>query len=275
MDIIYVDSLFFLNLAINYFILLATARLCPHPPRRLRLAAGAAVGGLYAVGTVLPELSLLLSLPMKLLCGLAMVLAAFGGQGRCGRTYVVFLAVSAAFGGAVWAISMLIYGFVPGRVYVPVSMPMLAVSFSLCYVIVSLVFRRIGSRAERRLVQVEVTLGTRHAAFSALEDTGNALCDPITGAPVIAANAEALYPLLPQGIRLSASAEENFRLLAADADLRPRLRLIPYAAVGVESGLLLALRPDRILTDGKPAEAALVAVSPNAVCPDGEYQAVV
>lgn len=275
MDVIYVDSLFFLNLAVNYFILLATARLCPHAPKRLRLAAAAALGGLYAVGTVLPALQLLLTLPMKLFCGLGMVLVAFGGQGRFGRTSVIFLAVSAAFGGAVWAISMLFYGFAPGQLYIPVSLPMLAFSFALCYGAVTLVFRRIGSRAERRLLHVEVTLGARRVVFSALEDTGNALCDPMTGMPVIAANAEALSPLLPPNTQLTGSAEENFRLLANDKTLRARLRLIPYSAVGVESGLLLALRPDCILADGKPARAQLIAITPNAVCADGEYQAVI
>ena len=37
----------------------------------------------------------------------------------------------------------------------------------------------------------------------------------------------------------------------------------------------VALRPDSIRINGDPAEAALVAVAPNAICPDGEYQAVV
>lgn len=274
MDIIYVDSLFFLNTAVNYFILLATARLCPHAAKRLRLASAAALGGLYAVGTLLPALDFLLYLPMKLLCGAAMLLLAFGGQGRFLRTGVIFLAVSAAFGGAVWAISMLFYGFSPERLYIPVSLPMLACSFALCYAAVTLVFRRVGDRAERCLRRVELTLGTRHAAFSALEDTGNALCDPMTGLPVIAATAEALAPLLPPGIRLTGCAEEDFRLLAQDETLRARLRLIPYSAVGVRSGLLPALRPDRILADGKAVRAQLVAIAPNALSAEGEYQAV-
>ena len=275
MDVIYVDSLFFLNLAVNYFILLATARLCPHEPKRLRLAAGAALGGLYAVGTVLPGCGILLTAPAKLACGVGMVLTAFGGQGKLLRTTVIFLAVSAAFGGAVWAVSMLVGGFSPGKPYIPVSLPVLAAAFAVCYAAVSLAFRRVGKRAERKLVRVEVFLGTRRAAFSALVDTGNALCDPISGTPVIAAEADALRALLPPGTVLDGSAEEIFRRLSDIPELRPRLRLIPYAAVGVEAGLLPAIRPDRILVDGKPAEAHLVALAPNAVSPDGEYRAVV
>ena len=275
MDIVYVDRLFLLNLAADYFLLLATARLCPHAPRRWRLLLGAALGALYAVGTLLPALPLLRTVPMKLLCGLGMVMTAFGGQGRPLRTGIIFLAVSAAFGGAVWAVSLLVGGAAPNRLYAPVSLPMLCASFALSYVAVSLVFRRIGARAERKLLHVEITLFGRRAVFDALADTGNALSDPMTGAPVIAAEAAALLPLLPPGTALTGSAEADFRLLAADEALRPRLRLIPYAALGVEAGLLLALRPDSIRINQKSAEAALVAFAPNTLCPDGEYQAVV
>ena len=275
MDVVYVDRLFLLNLAADYFILLATARLCPHRARRGRLLLGAALGALYAVGTLVPALPLLRTAPMKLLCGLGMALAAFGGQGRPLRTGLVFLAVSAAFGGAVWAVCLLFGSAAPNRLYAPVSLPMLAVCFSLSYAALSLVFRRVGARAERKLLHVEIALGARRAVFDALADTGNALCDPVTGAPVIAAETAALSPLLPPGVSLTGDAEADFRRLMADEALRPRLRLVPYAAVGVRSGLLLALRPDSIRINGKPAEAALVAFAPNTLCPDGEYQAVV
>ncbi len=275
MDVVYVDRLFLLNLAADYFLLLATARLCPHRARRWRLLLGAALGALYAVGTLLPALPLLRTVPMKLLCGLGMVLCAFGGQGKLLRTSLVFLAVSAAFGGAVWAVSLLAGSPPSGGVYTAVSLPMLAVSFALSYAVISLVFRRIGARAERKLLHVEITLHGRRAVFDALADTGNALCDPMTGAPVIAAETASLLPLLPPGTALTGNAEEDFRALARDERLRPRLRLIPYAAVGVSAGLLLALRPDSIRIDKRPAEAALVAFAPNTLCPDGAYHAVV
>ena len=275
MDVVYADRLFFLNFTADYFLLLATARLCPHRARRGRLLLAAALGALYAVGTLLPALPLLRAVPMKLLCALGMVLTAFGGQGRPLRTSLIFLAVSAAFGGAVWAVCLLFGGAAPNRLYAPVSLPMLAVSFSLSYLVISLVFRRVGARAERELLHVEIALGQRRAEFDALADTGCSLCDPMTGAPVIAAETAALAPLLPPGTALSGDAQADFRLLAENEALRPRLRLVPYAAVGVRDGLLLALRPDSIRINGKPAEAALVAFAPNALCPDGEFQAVV
>ena len=48
MTVVYIDALFLLNLIVNYLLLLAAAKLAGEPLRRLRLAAGAALGGLYA-----------------------------------------------------------------------------------------------------------------------------------------------------------------------------------------------------------------------------------
>ena len=50
MTVVYIDALFLLNLIVNYLLLLAAAKLAGEPLRRLRLAAGAALGGLYAAG---------------------------------------------------------------------------------------------------------------------------------------------------------------------------------------------------------------------------------
>ena len=49
MRVVYVDTLFFLNLAVDYLLLLLTARLSGVYRSRRRLALGAAVGALRAV----------------------------------------------------------------------------------------------------------------------------------------------------------------------------------------------------------------------------------
>ena len=204
-----------------------------------------------------------------MLCALGMVLIAFGGQGRFWRTSVIFLAVSAAFGGAVWAISMLFYGFRPGGLYIPVSLPMLAVSFALCYAAVTLVFRRIGERAERCLRRVEITLGARHAEFTALEDTGNGLYDPLTGRSALVAEAEVLrdlFPNLPESVLKGAPADAVLRI--------PGARLLPYADVSGKNRLLPAFRPDRVTVDGQPRDDLIAAAAPSSLGGGGSYQAL-
>lgn len=113
MDVIYLDSLFGLNLLIDYCLVLVSARVCGVVLRRWRYALAALIGALYAALMVLPGFGWLANGMMKLALGTAMALIAFGGEAHLVRCTVVFFAVSAAFGGAVYAASMLA-GVSPG-----------------------------------------------------------------------------------------------------------------------------------------------------------------
>ena len=54
MDVIYLDSLFGLNLLIDYCLVLVSARVCGVVLRRWRYALAALIGALYAALMVLP-----------------------------------------------------------------------------------------------------------------------------------------------------------------------------------------------------------------------------
>ena len=117
MDVIYLDRLFGLNLLLDYCLVLASARVCGVVLHRGRYLLAALTGALYAAVMVLPGCGWLGSGAMKLALGAAMALIAFGGEAHWARCAVVFFAVSAAFGGAVYAASMLA-GVSPGSVMI-------------------------------------------------------------------------------------------------------------------------------------------------------------
>ena len=74
MTVIYVDTLFLLNAAVDYLLLLASAR-AGEPLARLRFLLGALLGGLYAVSLFLPGLSFLARPPCRLAAAVLMVLS--------------------------------------------------------------------------------------------------------------------------------------------------------------------------------------------------------
>ena len=279
MEIVYADRLFGLNLIIDYFLLLCSARVCGVTFRRVRYALAAALGAAWAVGCVLPGLVFLSAAPMKLALGGAMALIAFGGETHLLRCFAVFLCVSAAFGGAVWGASMLAGGpLLSGGAYLPGSGRVLALSFAACYAAVSLVFRRAAKRAERQVQTLTLRFQGRETSLRALRDTGNGLCDPVSGAPVLVAEARELLPLLPAGAGEALSAGDcaaALTRLAALPGCAGRFRLIPYSAVGVSGGLLIAFRPDSAALDGRPLPDVLAALSPTSLSETGEYSAVV
>ena len=141
MNVIYVDELFFLNALTDYLLLLSCARLRGRALRRTRFAAAAALGGVYAVFAAIPPLSFLVSLAVKALVSLLMAWIAFGAPPELWRGWGCFLALSSAFAGAVYGISLLSGAEVRGMLS-GASLKTLALSFGLCYAAVRLFFGR-------------------------------------------------------------------------------------------------------------------------------------
>lgn len=267
METIYIDRLFILNLIIDYLILLGTARVCGLMLRRWRYFFGALLGAAYAAASVIPRLVFLTLLPLKLAVGILMSVIAFGKEPRLMRCTLVFFAVSALFGGAVWAISVQSGANLRGLVYIPVSMPVLVLSFAVIYGALSIVFRRALKSAEKKVFDVRIEFMGKCVQLRALSDSGNTLYDHLTNCEVMICSAESLAPVFAERAELLKSSN------AADIITAPeysgRLRLIPYCAVGTDSGLLPAFRPDEITVDGKARDDLIVAISPTAICGDG------
>lgn len=269
MKTVYIDEVFLLNLTIDYFLLLGTAKVCALPFRRRRFLVGAALGALWSCAALAPGCAWLGLPVMRPVLAAAMTLTAFGGERRLWRCFAAFLGLSALFGGAVYAAVLLRGGSYESGRPMRLDMRVLAVSFALCWAAVCLVFRGSVKNAGRHIFRVTMERQGRSVCFQALEDTGNGLYDPISGCAAIVAEAGAVDGLFPP---------EDAALLRGsptEAVLHiPGMRLIPYAGVEGGSHLLLAFRPDRVTVDGRPRTDLVAAIAPAALGSDGAYQAV-
>lgn len=276
MRTIYLDEMFLLNLVIDYFIILATAKLCALPLRRGRFALAAALGALGAVLPLFPIFAFLAHPIMKAALGAAIVLAAFGTLKRFWRLCLAFFAVSAALGGAVYAASLLSGGVPEGGVYTPVSMRVLILSFAVCYVGLTLLFKRLGRRQKRQTLTVSLTLCGRSAAFTALRDTGNELYDPMSGLPVIIAAPEAAGGILDAAEleALRAGSTNFMSTIVGNSLLCHRFWLVPCGTV-TGASLLPVFRPDALVIGGKSVKNVLVALTSTTLCRDGEFSAII
>ena len=281
MTVVYIDALFLLNLIVNYLLLLAAAKLAGEPLRRLRLAAGAALGGLYAAAIFFPGMGFLTNPLCKLGAAVLMLLTGFGGSRRLLRVTLVFFGLSCAFGGGIFAI-----GLLGGRgltlrngvLYSVMDLRILLLSAAVCYAVLTLVFRRTARHGRREVLPAVLILEGRRVAVNALVDTGNTLTDPVTGRPVMVAEGSRLSPLLPGERVLDEKALRDpvgtLERLSRGGRGR-RFRLLPYQAVGVECGMLLALRLDDARVGAEDYGGILVALSPNPVSDGGGYSALI
>lgn len=263
MEVIYIDSLFFINLATDYLLCLAAARICALKLKRLRYALAALFGAVYSVAVFLPGFGFLSTAFFKLMSGVIMALIAFAAERKPLRCTAVFLAVSAAFGGALWAVGMARGGLSGG--YAQISTKVLLMSFALCYAASDMIFRCRALLMDKRRMPVTVVFLGRESGFMALMDTGNSLSDPVTGAPVMIVCPHALLPIFRDKTRLLSelSPVELVEYSLRVPELSGKIRLIPYSAVGV-SGLLPVFRPDKVIVDEKENRELLIAVSQSA-----------
>ena len=300
--VIYIDELLAVNLLLDYFILLATAKICAIFVPRRRLWLAAALGAAYAAATAFPPVVWLGATPLKLLCGAAMLAVAFGFHRRFARLALVFFAVSAAAAGACMAAV-----YLGGATLARMDLRVLVAAFGVSYVAITLVFRRAarvtggtthdlvitvaasprnalhcvrGSPSTRHLSRAASAPQFQHASvrLRALQDTGNSLTDPITGARTCVATLADLLPLFPPDTHAALAAAVQSIDYSALVTLNTlqtgvKLRLLPYSAVGTEVGALLCFRPTAVTVDGIARTDLVIAISPTAVG-DGTHTAL-
>ena len=283
MTVVYLDELFLLNFVVDYLLLLAAGRLCGEVLRRGWLALGAAVGAGYAAAAILPGMGFLLHPLCKLAAAVLALLAGYGRSRRLLRVGLVFFAVSAAFGGGIFALELLGGQGLTlrnGILYSAMDLRLILLSAAGCYAAITLVLQRTArhTAARRELVPALLTLEGRRVALTALVDTGNTLTDPATGRPVMVAEGEKVAGLFPAG--QAPSGEELRRPVDALERLgrqgwQGRCRLLPYRAVGVECGMLLALRLDGAKVGTEDYGKLLLALSPTPLTDGGGYGALI
>ena len=282
MKTVYADVLFCVNFIIDFALLSVTAMLLKRHIRGLRLTLCAALGAAYSVAVFFPGMSFLTSLGIKLLFSAVITVAAFGAHSAAGyfKALAVFFAVSFGFGGAVFGICAL---FEPrgiminnDTVYIDIDPFFLFLLIGGAYCAVWLFSRLLPKRGERH-IRLTVSTDGRTAALTALYDSGNTLCDPISGAAVIVAQYEAVARLIPKQARgaftgAAAACPEA-------AEWGHGYRLITARGAFGKDAVLPAFRPDTVaahLKDGQyPLEGLFIAVTDRALSSDGRYDSLI
>ena len=218
----------------------------------------ALLGAAYSVCVFLPGFAFLGRPVWKAVFAALIAFAAYGGERRALRCTGVFLALSAALGGALWALE-LNFG------YIRLDLRLLTVFFLLAYAALRFIFSASAHVSGRSLRLMEIHMFSRSCRLTAMVDSGNCLTDPVSGAPVAVVCPQALKELFGSAGSLL-EINDPVELLSSSSafpELKGRLRLIPFSALGGR-GLLPVFKPDSLLIDGREDRDRLVAISPKA-----------
>lgn len=280
MRVVYVDTLFFLNLAVDYLLLLLTARLSGVYRRRVHLALGAAVGAALAVVLYFPPIPALPGILLR--CGVCLltVLAAFGLKRGFARLCGIFLLLTLMLAGLLFAISFGNRGELlqNGVLYLDISGYVMLIGFTALYLLSGLVMGKGRTQIGQRRQDIVVEMAGRKAQFRALCDSGNLLRDPISGRRVMLVECNAAAKLFdgPGALLLQNLREQQ------PEELLPLLRrccktafwLLPAQTVSGES-ILIVFRPERMWIDGKPTEEYLIGLASAATEIGGDCHALI
>ncbi len=274
---VYLDEVLLLNGLVDYLLLAVSGNLLGIPLKRRRILFAGVLGGIYAMLSLLPDFMFLQTLFWKILMAVALCLVSFGPSGQLIRQTIVLFLLTAAFSGVVLLLTEIFSTpgtLIGGTVYYPLSFGALILTAGGACGIMSWGLGRLMRRGGG-VVPLELVINGIRVPMTAMRDTGNTLRDPISGWPVLVADWKVFRQCCPE---LSLT-EQDFaapqtlmeRILYIKPNLRPRL--IPYKTVGVSHGMLLALRPEEVIIDGK-RENMLIAFSPVTVSDGGGYRAL-
>jgi len=252
---VYADLVIMINLAMNTMILLLTAVAAGIGYKFWRVLLAAALGGIYALGGVMPELSALYTAGAKLVASLFLIGVAFGFKSSRLTLLLtgIFYVISFILGGAVigWLFFWESNGIPSmGLVSSRLATWQLAAGSMLGTGLIVWAVRWLAGilQRQRTFHRLQIGYQGRTVELVGMLDTGNSVFSLIGHKPVIIVETQSVLPLFSQEV-------QNFL-----ASMRPELwlsnlpgcqdqawlnscELIFYKGVG-SSGMLLGFRPD-------------------------------
>jgi len=275
--VIYIDELIFVNIVVNYFLILSAALIAGAEFSRRRILLGAALGGAASLIIFVP-MPVFVSVLIKIALSAVIVLCSFLVKRPVQflRLYASFFLVNFIFAGLMLALSFaapnsMIYN--NGAVYFNIRVGTLIVLTVVCYLVIAGVAALIKRRAPAtHSGSASIAVGDASVSCAAILDTGNHLTDSFTGKPVVIAEYALVKPLIPP--ELDRFFREN-RMTSDEvaSSWSGRLRVIPFSAVN-HKGLLPAFRCDELTAEcgGRQAKKADVFVGvTNEQLSKGEY----
>lgn len=259
-SVVYVDKLFLGNLLVNGLLLWSAGRLSQIKVKYHRLIIASCLGSLYSLAYFLPGLEFLFSVFGKVLMSLVMAAAAFAPlpPRKFALCLCFFYLVSFATGGMVIGFAYLA-GHTGGIAQIENFLlivnrylgPGLCLALTVLWAAVAALPRYFKGRQRIEAFRLPVTiyLEGRAVVVRGLVDTGNSLCDPVSGEPVVVVEHNAIRDVLPEPMREPGTCTGDAITAIEKMAGTPwsgRLRLIPFNSLGNDRGILLGIKPDKV-----------------------------
>lgn len=229
----------------DFISLWAAAALTSSRRSAMRMSLAAALGALYGVAAVIIGIDGILTYISAAAVSIAMCAISFG---KCGSIFGLIKCSALIWGsgallGGIMTVVMTSFGRTHSAAGNRVGTPFAAAA-AIAAALVYLTVRLLRSKTRQKKADITVKYGDKSLSFTALCDSGNLLCDPISGDPVIVVASGTLQRLTGEKIS-TALADCDIDTLSS---LSLPVRIIPHNSAG-GSGTACALLPDKVYVE--------------------------
>lgn len=251
---VYLDVILLENLLMNYIILFATGIVMKRKIKHIRIIISSLIGSVYAIVIYLKVVTIASNIIMKIILSISMVWLAF-----CEENYklllkdlLMFYLVSFIFGGCSFA---LIYFISPENVRMnngvlvglyPLKVTLIA--GIVAFVVIQIAFKITKNKlsSSDMLCQVKIYFAGKSEKVKMLIDSGNMLKDPIKGYPVIVVERKAIEKILPEDLIQLLIDIEGGDVGNIENKYISKIRLIPFASLGKQNGMLVGIKVEKV-----------------------------
>ncbi len=268
--IVYVDLIFIENMIINYAILYMTIYFNHGKRSAIKIFISSLIGSTYAVIIIINNNIFINNIVVKILLSLLMVyiICPHNNIKKIGEFVIVFYIISLIGGGLSIALEYTIFNnsinIKNGIMIVNYPSIISAIGLILGIIIIKILIRNINKNISTKNIyyDIEIIIDGKKAKIKGLLDTGNMLEEPISKNPVIIVTKNSIDKLLNQqllkDINLILEGDKIGEL--TNCESIKRVRLIPFSSLGNEHGILIGIKPDKIIVDNIKKNNVIIGV---------------
>ena len=287
---IYIDIIIVENLIMNYIILYATGLISKSKKSYLRMFLASLIGAIYATLEYALKVNIYSNIILKTILSIIIVYVAFYQQNakKMCKQLVLFYVTTFTFGGIA---TYLIYVLKPQNIIIKNGMyvgtyvlKVIFIGAIVGTIILAIAFKMAKNKLTKKdmICKVKIKLNGKEETVEAMVDTGNMLKEPITGTPVVVVERTSLYELLPKEILNNTESilGGDFEKIPEEIknEYVPKLKLIPFASLGKQNGMLVGIKPEKIEIINEQTEEnknAIIGIYNKSLTKKGEYNALI
>ena len=283
---VYLDIVLLENICMNYIILFATGIINKAKINQIKLLLSSTLGSIYAVISFTTNLQIYSNLIIKVLLSIVMINIAFKPETikKCLKQLIIFYLTSFAFGGCAF---FLLYYIKPQNILMrngiyigsyPIKIALLG--GILGFIIINIAFKLIKGKITKKdmFCKVIIQIEGKQTQTLAMIDTGNLLKDPITKVPVIVVEEEKLKEIIEEEVLKEINKTLEGEEVNLPQEYLSRIRLIPFASLGKQNGMLVGIKPDKIIInfddEVNEIKNVIVGMYNKKIAPNNKYQAI-